>query len=417
MKIVKIILSVLFILGGIGIASQGSIVSGVVSIVLGALLLPQISEKLKGTLELWKKKAVRYTTYIILLIVSGATNNQALDNSTTNENSVSNQNSVSEKSQFQAYLDNSKNNIQNLTEERKKLRADMLAELTQTTTYKDLVENKIVSAEYLPVLTLINNGVRSIIVDKNGNESVAFNSSLFDALKKYENFEDKQNFAVKSAILATSNKGGFTAELLDVFSRYGNKYNAFGGSKKSYDMDGKLTEEILPYNMSAIFFHIQPNEQVFKTIYDANKQGVSSWFGDVKDGEYKYKYFAYKQDYLDFAKEHYPNNPYILKVDYELTANKLYTAYDQNEVAADEKYKGKKLGVTGVIGDIGKDVFDEPYVSLNIGYLQNINCYFDEDNNKVISKLRKGQRVTIIGECEGKSITNVILKDCELWNE
>lgn len=417
MKIVKIILSVLFILGGIGIASQDSIVSGVVSIVLGALLLPQISEKLKGTLELWKKKAVRYATYIILLIVSGTTNNQALDNSTTNENSVSNQNSVSGKSQFQAYLDNSKNNIQNLTEERKKLRADMLAELTQTATYKDLVENKIVSAEYLPVLTLINNGVRSIIVDENGNESVAFNSSLFDALKKYENFEDKQNFAVKSAILATSNKGGFTAELLDVFSRYGNKYNAFGGSKKSYDMDGKLTEEILPYNMSAIFFHIQPSEQGFKALYDANKQGISSWFGDVKDGGYKFKYFAYKQDYLDFAKEHYPNNPYILKVDYELTANKLYTAYDQNEVAADEKYKGKKLGVTGVIGDIGKDVFDEPYVSLNIGYLQNINCYFDEDNNKVISKLRKGQRVTIIGECEGKSITNVILKDCELWNE
>ena len=417
MKSVKIILSVLFILGGIGIASQGSIVSGIVSIVLGALLLPQISEKLKDSLELWKKKVVRYITYIILLIVSGATNNQALDNSTTNENSVSNQNSVSEKSQFQAYLDNSKNNIQNLTEERKKLRADMLAELTQTTTYKDLVENKIVSAEFLPILTLINNGVRSIIVDKNGNESVAFNSSLFDALKKYEDFEDKQNFAVKSAILATSNKGGFTEELLDVFSRYGNKYNVFGGSKKSYDMDGKLTEEILPYNMSAIFFHIQPSEQGFKALYDANKQGISSWFGDVKDGEYKFKYFAYKQDYLDFAKKHYPDNPYIMKVDAEISANKLYAAYDQNEVAADEKYKGKKLGVTGVIGDIGKDVFDEPYVSLNIGYLQNINCYFDEDNNKIISKLRKGQRVTIIGECKGKSITNVILKECELWNE
>jgi hypothetical protein len=415
MKIVKIVLSVLFILGGIGIAAQGSVVSGITSLTLGVLLLPQIAEKLKESVNAWKKKGIRYATYIILLIICGVTNTQSLESSTSGF--IANQNSKVKKSKFQTYIDVTNSNIQNLTAERKKLREDMIAELQKTETYKNLVENKIVSAEYLPVITTINNGVRSILIDNNGNESVAFNPDVMEVLKRYENFKDKQNFAIKSAILATSNKGGFSEELLEVFMRYRNKYNVYGGSKKSFDMDGNLTEEILPYNMSAIFYHIQPNEQDFQAIYDANGQGISEWLGTVNNLSYKNKYFASKQDYLAYAKKHYPNSPYIMKVDIEISANSLYGAYEQNEVAADEKYKNKKLGVTGIIGDIGKDVFDEPYVSLKISYLQNINCYFDDKNNKLISKLRKGQRITVIGNCEGKSITNVILKDCEIWNE
>ncbi len=413
MKTVKYILSGLFILGGLGSASQGAVVSGVSSIILGVLLLPQISDKLKENINIWNKKMVRYVSYVLLLIVLVMNNT----NSPYKTGYSSNTNKQSEKNQFQAYGNRVAKNVKKLPEERKKLRANMIAKLKQTATYKKLIEEKVVSSEYLPVLSLINNGVRSQAINSNGESVVLFEEGLMNNLKEYDNFEDKQDFAVKTAILATENKGGFINELVEVFARYRDKYNLYGNNSKRYDVKGNLVEEVLPYNISAIFYHIQPNEENFKAIYDANKKGISDWFGERGQGRYIYEYFTYKQNYLAFAKKYYPNNPYIMKVDMEISASRLYSAYEQNEVSADEKYKGKKLGVTGVIGNIGKDVFDNPYISLKIDYLQSVNCYFDDDNIKVISQLQKGQEVTIIGVCDGKSITDVILKDCKLWNE
>lgn len=40
----------------------------------------------------------------------------------------------------------------------------------------------------------------------------------------------------------------------------------------------------------------------------------------------------------------------------------MYSAYEQDEVSAVEKCKGKKLEVTGGIGNFGKDVFGNPYI-------------------------------------------------------
>ena len=105
-----------------------------------------------------------------------------------------------------------------------------------------------------------------------------------------------------------------------------------------------------------------------------------------------------------------------MNVDIEVSATKLFKDYEANEIAADEVYKGKKIAVTGIIGDIGNDVFNDPYVSLKIDILQNVNCYFDDENKKIISKLRKGQKVTIIGTCRGKSLNIMVsLGDCKLW--
>ncbi len=60
---------------------------------------------------------------------------------------------------------------------------------------------------------------------------------------------------------------------------------------------------------------------------------------------------------------------------------------------------------------------DNPYVSLNVDYLQSVNCYFDDKNNKELSQLSKGQKVEIIGTCRGLTLTDVVVKDCELWEQ
>lgn len=94
-----------------------------------------------------------------------------------------------------------------------------------------------------------------------------------------------------------------------------------------------------------------------------------------------------------------------------ISAADLYRAYENNEVAADNAYKGKLVAVTGKIESIGKDILDTSYVSLGIGKLSigSVQCVFSREGG--LGNLSKGQTVTITGRCEGKMM-NVILKDC-----
>ena len=93
-----------------------------------------------------------------------------------------------------------------------------------------------------------------------------------------------------------------------------------------------------------------------------------------------------------------------------ISASKLYREYNENEIAADEKYKGKIIEVTGVIRDIGNDIMDNAYITL-VGneYFGDIQCYFNEKS--VVAKLSKGKRITVIGSCSGLMI-NVQINNC-----
>ncbi len=90
----------------------------------------------------------------------------------------------------------------------------------------------------------------------------------------------------------------------------------------------------------------------------------------------------------------------------------LYKDYSNNEIAADDKYKGKIIQVNGTIRDIGNDIMDDAYVTL-IGdeFFGDIQCYFNDKSNVV--DLKKGQRITVVGYCDGLFI-NVLLKNCIL---
>ena len=91
-------------------------------------------------------------------------------------------------------------------------------------------------------------------------------------------------------------------------------------------------------------------------------------------------------------------------------SGKLYKEYNANEIAADEKYKGKIIEVTGVIRDIGNDIMDNAYITL-VGneYFGDIQCYFNEKS--VVASLSKGKRITVMGSCSGLMM-NVHLNDC-----
>lgn len=206
---------------------------------------------------------------------------------------------------------------------------------------------------------------------------------------------------------------------MEVFDRYRKKFGLYGMPSKVYSVNGENKEDIKhPYNMTSIFYHIAPNNNTLNAIYEANKKGAGRWFGYNKGQDYVYEYLATKQGYLNYAKQVNPNSPYILKVDYEVTANQLYRAYDTNEISADDKYKGKKLAVTGRISDIS-EVLGSINVDLKtgdgIGWTK-VSCTMK--NRDVVSKLRKGREITIVGTCEGLTLNiSIDLDKCEVWKE
>lgn len=99
-----------------------------------------------------------------------------------------------------------------------------------------------------------------------------------------------------------------------------------------------------------------------------------------------------------------------------ISAGELISAYGENGVSADQKYKGKLLEVTGVVDSIDKDILDEAYVTLGTGEdfeLISVQCYFDEKDLDSIMSLKKGDVVTIIGKCDGDLI-NIALLKCQV---
>ena len=103
-----------------------------------------------------------------------------------------------------------------------------------------------------------------------------------------------------------------------------------------------------------------------------------------------------------------------------VSAEQLYTDYEENVVNADNIYKGNIIIVTGTITDIGQDILSgDPCISLDSGDdfgFYPIQCFFTK-NTDGLENLRDGDSVTIIGECTGYQIANVQLTDCKLQQD
>jgi hypothetical protein len=104
--------------------------------------------------------------------------------------------------------------------------------------------------------------------------------------------------------------------------------------------------------------------------------------------------------------------------DAELTtveAKALQSFYEQNEIAADQKFKDKWFKVSGLVQSVGTDILGSPYVAIEAGddtfFL--VQCVFALDNSDDLASLRRGQRVTIAGKGSGK-MGNVLLRECRI---
>nr|WP_223646585.1 OB-fold putative lipoprotein [Corallococcus sp. EGB] len=93
----------------------------------------------------------------------------------------------------------------------------------------------------------------------------------------------------------------------------------------------------------------------------------------------------------------------------------LWDAYADNEVAADMKYRGKQVEVTGLIQDIAKDATDNILVSLDVGErMSAVMCLVPDGQMQAVAELSKGQLVAFHGTVRGLFLKRPIIKDCRV---
>ena len=101
----------------------------------------------------------------------------------------------------------------------------------------------------------------------------------------------------------------------------------------------------------------------------------------------------------------------LMKVD----CNVLYKDYKDNPIKADSKYRDKELQLTGIIGNIDRDVGQNPYIVFKLDEYgtESIKMSFNDD--KTVENLKKGQKITVKGTCGG-TFTNtlIVLDNCSI---
>lgn len=104
----------------------------------------------------------------------------------------------------------------------------------------------------------------------------------------------------------------------------------------------------------------------------------------------------------------------VIEVDYE----KLYQEYQDNAIAADGKYKGKVLQLKGKVDNINREIAGNPFVTFSVGgeySFKDVRLTLKKSEEEKVSKLTKGQTITVKGKCSGQLVTGTVsLYDCEI---
>lgn len=93
-----------------------------------------------------------------------------------------------------------------------------------------------------------------------------------------------------------------------------------------------------------------------------------------------------------------------------VTANELAAEYAANSIAADRRFKGKTLDVTGEAQFIARNVDGVPYVTFRTRGAFVVRCLFRRADD--LASVGPGQTLTIRGTCAGQNKTLVDLSDC-----
>ena len=110
-----------------------------------------------------------------------------------------------------------------------------------------------------------------------------------------------------------------------------------------------------------------------------------------------------------------PAEPAKATPDVTVTAVVIAKDYSDNEVAADGKYKGKRIEISGTIYGVSNGITDnEMIVRLSDGKydINDPDCNMSASEHDKVVAFKKGQAVTLIGTGDSATLGSPQLKNC-----
>ena len=102
----------------------------------------------------------------------------------------------------------------------------------------------------------------------------------------------------------------------------------------------------------------------------------------------------------------------------EITLEDLTQVYQDNNLAGDQQYQGRKVRFTGYIETIAQRRRSEPYIQFWVrrgGDSSAVYCYFSVQDIPELVKLKKGQKRTLTCTVKGADLgRSVELEKCAL---
>ncbi len=99
---------------------------------------------------------------------------------------------------------------------------------------------------------------------------------------------------------------------------------------------------------------------------------------------------------------------------YQVNYKALADEFDDNSIAAEAKYEGKLIYVTGPVYSIDKDMMDKPYIVISgKSDFDMVHCYLTDGEVSGASSLRKGERIVVAGVVDS-TILGVHLDSCKV---
>ncbi len=311
MKTIKYILAVLMAIAGTGAIMKGTFFGALTLILLGGILLPPVSQKIKQSFKIWENKRIRYASYIALFLISagfisksGVSGHSTLKNS-NNEAEIT----------YKEYINQVEENVSNLSSERKQQRDNWINELSTNKVYVQLVKNKVVSVDYLPTLTAISDAIKNSVIE-NGKSQFRISDEIATKIEHSNEGEEKMKFVVNASSLSLKMNGGLPKEIVEVFDRYRTKYGLYNdGQKIFFDNTGKSEKLDDGFNITTAIALFSPNDKkVLDAIYETNFSDIGNW-NDDNETTLDYPFMSNKKSYIEHLKKIYDDSKYLPKVD------------------------------------------------------------------------------------------------------
>lgn len=111
-------------------------------------------------------------------------------------------------------------------------------------------------------------------------------------------------------------------------------------------------------------------------------------------------------------------HPVVPEPSMSVSAVKLWSDYQANEVAADNVYKGRRLAVSGQVSGIKKDFMDKSFLTLaSPNEFMDVHADLEDEYVSEAANLRQGQMILLECDGAGMMIGSPILKNCSIHHE